>query len=225
MLNDKLNITFHNPALLELAFTHPSVNQQDKAGNAVHYQRLEFLGDSILGAVVSHLLYTHYPNETEGQLAQRKSTLVSGKMLVQVMQTLELAEHIIMSDAELATQGQQNKSVQEDVCEALIGAIYLDQGFDAAFTFVQTHWLEAVQSAKPAQKDAKTGLQEYVQSFGLPLPEYHLVAQSGSAHAPQFTIAVRVQGQVETTAEAGNKRKAEQLAARAMLNQMGATNA
>lgn len=216
-----IGVTFEEKALLEEALTHPSLNRLVEGRN-YHYQRLELLGDSILGAVVSHLLYHIYPYETEGQLAQRKSALVSGKMLVKVMDTLGIAKHIIMSDGEIASGGQQNSSVKEDVCEALIGAIYLDQGYEAAFRFVEQHWKEAVLSVKAARKDAKTALQEHVQGMGLPLPEYKLIASEGAAHDPLFTVAVSVEGQVDAEGKAGSKRKAEQLAAAAMLELMGA---
>ncbi len=214
-----LGYTFVNPELLQEALTHPSCNQQ-KNGQAFHYQRLEFLGDSVLGLVISDLLMQHYAQEAEGLLARRKAALVESKTLAAQMQGFGIAHHIYMSAGEEAGGGRSSQAILEDVCEALIGAIYRDGGYAAAYDFVAKHWKTLLESAIEAPKDAKTALQEWVQGRGLPLPAYTLISSEGPAHEPFFVIQVRVEGFGEAQGEALSKRKAEQMAAATMLERV-----
>lgn len=216
-VQDILGYRFTHENLLREALTHPSLNEQREDDQPLHYQRLEFLGDSILGAVVSDLLYRQYPGEPEGKLAQRKAALVAGSTLAKVMDGLQLAEHIRMSAGEESGGGRDSASIKEDVCEALIGAIYLDGGFEAAYDWVAQIWQPYVEALTAAPQDAKTSLQEWAQGRGLPLPAYNVLSQEGPAHAPVFVVEVQVEGETPQQAEASSKRQAEQRAAAKML--------
>ena len=222
-LADKFIYQFKNKKLLDRALTHPSCHIKQADGTAFSYQRLEFLGDSILGACISMLLVEHFPNEPEGHLAKRKSVLVAKDSIAEVVQRLGLHEHIRFSETEARAGGAQNKSVQEDVGEAIIGAIFLDGGFDAAQAFVSKHWLEKLLAQKSVPIDSKTALQEWAQGNGLPLPHYELLSREGAAHAPIFTIQVTVKGLPAQQSQSSTKRKAEQAAAEQLLEivQMG----
>ncbi len=211
-----LGYVFRDRAWLEEALTHPSCNLT-RNGQPFHYQRLEFLGDSVLGLIISDMLLHAFPQEPEGLLARRKAALVEGKALAKQMQVWGIEPHIVMSAGEEAGGGRSSKSILEDVCEALIGAIYRDGGFEAARKVVENHWRDLLQSHAEAPKDAKTALQEWAQGRGLPLPEYQLVSSEGPAHEPLFKVKVAVRGYGEQIAEAGNKRRAEQIAAARML--------
>ena len=214
---DSLGYEFENEALLEEALTHPSCNLKQADGTAFSYQRLEFLGDSILGAVISQLLIKHFPHEPEGDLARRKSALVQKQAIAKVVQRLALNKHIRFSDTEGNSGGADNVSVQEDVGEAVIGAIFADGGFEAAQAFISANWLEAMLAQKTAPIDAKTALQEWTQARSLGLPKYTIVEQTGTAHEPTFRVEVVVEGQPSQRAHAATKRKAERYAAIKML--------
>lgn len=211
-----LGYRFQDPAWLQEALTHPSCNRV-KEGAPFHYQRLEFLGDSVLGLVISDMLVRHFPQEAEGSLARRKAALVESKTLAQQMSEWGIAAQIIMSSGEEAGGGRNSQAILEDVCEALIGAIYRDGGYEAAREVIERHWQKLLESHEEAPKDAKTALQEWAQGKGLPLPEYQLVSSTGPAHEPVFTVTVAIPGYADQQGEARNKRKAEQLAALKML--------
>jgi ribonuclease-3 len=219
-LEQILGYSFTHPELLEEALTHPSCNLKTEAGKPFSYQRLEFLGDSVLGSVISGLLYEHFPHEVEGDLARRKSVLVAKKTIAQIVEKLGIDQHIRFSTTEANAGGAGNHSIREDIGEAIIGALYADGGFDVAKAFVQTHWLPLLQAQEEAPVDAKTALQEWAQGRGLGLPSYELIDQQGPAHEPVFTVQVLVKNQAPATAEATNKREAEQLAAKELLEQV-----
>ncbi len=214
---DSLNYQFSNPELLEEALTHPSCNLKNSQGNPFSYQRLEFLGDAVLGAVISALLIEHYPHEPEGDLAKRKSALVQKKAIAQLVRALGIHEHICFSETEKNHGGYDNSSVQEDVGEAIIGAIYADGGFAAAHRFIKTHWLPLLAAQEEVPMDAKTQLQEWSQAQSLGLPIYTVLNQTGAAHAPVFTVEVCVKPHAPQHAQAPTKRKAERLAAKKLL--------
>lgn len=207
--------------LVRQALTHPSrAEKQD--GVPFNNQRLEFLGDAVLGLAVAELLYTMYPHEQEGDLARRFAALVCGECLVDVARTIGLGEALMLSDSEEENDGRRNPSSLEDACEALIGAIYLDAGFEAARGFVMQHWRHLAESLSEPPKDAKTALQEWAQGRGLPLPQYTLLREEGPSHAPLFTIEVSVQDQGRAEASAPSKKAAEREAAAALLARLGA---
>lgn len=218
-----LGYRFQQPALLEEALTHPSCNLQ-KNGQQYNYQRLEFLGDSVLGLIISDMLLKAFPQESEGALARRKAALVESKALAARMQQWDIASQIRMSAGEEAGGGRQSQSILEDVCEALIGAVYLDGGFGAAYQLIEKNWNGVLHQQVEAPKDAKSALQELVQAKGFPLPEYHLISADGPAHEPYFVVEVRVVGEDSQRGEAPSKRKAEQEAATRMLSVLANKN-
>ena len=213
-LEQRIGHVFDNSALLREALNHPSL------GRAGSNQRLEFLGDSVLGAVVANLLYDLFPHEPEGDLAKRLAGLVRGDVLAEQARAIGLDAVLAMSDSEEAAGGRQNPSNLEDAFEALIGALFLDGGYEAAEKFIAPRWQPLAQASKTPPKDAKTRLQEWAQGLGKPLPEYHLRETTGPAHAPLFTIEVMVKGCEPQQASAASKRAAEQIAAEALLNSL-----
>ncbi len=213
-LEAQIGYHFRDSSLLTLALTHPSVT------GAKSNQRLEFLGDSILGAIVARILYEMYPDEKEGELARRFAGLVRGETLALIAREIALGDALIIGISEKQAQGRDNDSNLEDALEALLGAMYLDGGFAAVEAFVTPLWSVRARSIETAPKDGKTALQEWAQARGLPVPQYVLMETSGPAHAPQFTIEARVQGQEPETAVAASKRSAEQAAAGTLLSRL-----
>lgn len=207
-LEEKLQFKFNDAGILERALTHPSMGK-----HRPNYERLEFLGDSVLGLIISAELFNRYPKEAEGELTKRLAGLICGDTLVKVSQHLGLAEHITMSESESSSGGRENKANLENVMEAIIGAIYLDQGFEPAKTFVLREWESLIDKMVEPPKDAKSALQEWAQGRGLPLPEYVVTKQDGPSHAPDFEISVTVQGYPTETGAGNSKRVAEQHAA------------
>jgi len=208
-----LDHQFARPTLLTEALTHPSARGRrghDQSG----YERLEFLGDRVLGLIVAELLFTRFPHEDEGALTKRHTSLVRREALTQVAESAGLGAHILMSRGEDAAGARANLSVLADVCEAVIAALYLDGGLVAAARFVERWWqpqLLALGAAPP--RDPKTALQEWAQGNGLPLPIYKTVAAEGPAHRRTFTVTVTVEGVEPATAMGGSKRAAEVAAA------------
>ncbi|MBI3441328.1 MAG: ribonuclease III [Proteobacteria bacterium] len=215
-LEKKISYKFSTPALLETALTHASV--QD---TAYDYERLEFLGDRVLGLVVADLLYTCFSEEREGGLAKRHAALVQRKALLKVAQQLQLADHLKLSPSEKKSGGHTKEKILADAMEALIGAIYRDGGFLAASTFIKTFWSDMLHQHVSPPEDAKSRLQEWVQARSLPLPEYTLVDKSGTDHSPQFEIEVFVKGIGRASSVAASKRAAEKSAALKILRKMG----
>jgi ribonuclease-3 len=216
-LEERLGHRFAMPVLLRQALTHASAGAP-----AVSNERLEFLGDRVLGVVVAHLLFERFPNETEGALARRFAALTRRETLARVAASVDLGEHLILSASEVEAGGRANPGTLADACEAVIAALYLDGGPAAAEAFVRREWLPLLDEALPPPKDAKTALQEWAQDRGLPLPVYRETGRSGPAHAPVFSIEVAVQGQKPVVATGASKRAAEQGAAKGMLRQLGA---
>lgn len=213
-LEQRIGYRFRDAGLLKLALTHPSLGRNE------NNQRLEFLGDSVLGAVVAKIVYDLYASEQEGELARRHSALVRGETLAAVARDIGLGEAMNMAGSEAQSGGRDNSSNLEDAMEALIGALYLDGGMEAVEAFMKPRWLELANKIKAPPKDAKTALQEWAQARGLPVPAYHLIETTGAAHAPEFTIEVVVQGYPGERAKAASKRVAEQMAASALLGKL-----
>jgi ribonuclease-3 len=212
----KIGYVFSDPALLETALTHSST-QNDQKDN----ERLEFLGDRVLGLAVADLLFAAYPDEPEGSLAKRHTGLVQQEALVNVARETGLAAHLKLSAGEMKSGGQQKDKILADAVEALMGAIYLDGGFAAAQVFIARFWKAMLQSQALPPEDAKSLLQEWAQGRGLPLPEYRLLGKSGSDHAPSFEIEVSVESAGKASAVAASKRAAEKEAAAKMLEKIG----
>lgn len=213
-LQQTLAHQFRDVKLLRLALTHRSLVRE---GIDSSNQRLEFLGDSVLGLTIAEMLYALYPSEAEGDLSKRLVSLVNGEQLASIARTMGLGDALLMSSGEEEQGGRENPSNLEDACEALLGAVYLDGGMDAARGVVERFWSAQARSMLSPPKDAKTTLQEWAQARGLPLPEYALISADGPSHAPLFIIEVRVEGLAPVRAEAGVKKTAERLAAEMLL--------
>lgn len=209
-LEDKLGYHFKDPVWRDKALTHSS-----KSGS-INNERIEFLGDRVLNLVIADMLFNTFPNENEGQLAKRHSALVQGKMLWSVANTISLSTDVILSDAERLSGGAANENILSDAMEALIGAVYLDGGLDAARGVIARLWGD-IGNVTEIHQDPKTELQEWVQARGLPLPEYEIVGRTGPDHAPVFEIEVRVQGYNPVLSEGTSRRQAEKTAAHKML--------
>lgn len=214
-IEDILGYRFKNRKLLDEALTHPGC-AETKNDLPYNYQRLEFLGDAVLGLVVAGIVYKLYPRDNEGSLAKRHAALVRGESLAAITQALGLGAFMKAPGGDESARA--NPSNLEDICEALIGAIYLDGGLEPAQAFIQKHWGEMARGVHAAPKDAKTALQEWAQGLSLPLPVYTVLSTTGPAHAPQFTVEVAVNAEGgKATASAASKRQAEQLAASELL--------
>ncbi len=213
-LAEQIGYEFRDPHLLELALTHPS------SSKAANNQRLEFLGDAVLGALVAAILYRLFPTEPEGELARRHAALVRGETLTKIARDIGLGEAMSFAAGEVKGGGRENASNLEDALEALIGALYLDGGMEAAKAFVSPRWKPLAQQMLAVPKDAKTALQEWAQARGLDVPVYTLLETTGPAHAPVFTMEVAVGGFAAASAEAASKRTAEQMAAALLLQRL-----
>jgi ribonuclease-3 len=204
---------FTQPALCRAAVTHRSVGSE-------HNERLEFLGDSVLNCCVARMLYDAHRQADEGALSRLRATLVSGETLAQIAGELKLGEHLRLGVGELKTGGFRRASILADALEAIVGAIFLDSGFDAAAAAVARIMLPRMSDlpAADALKDPKTRLQEALQAHGLALPIYTLTAVAGDPHVQSFTISceVPVLG-MSAVGEGASRRRAEQLAAAKLL--------
>lgn len=207
---------FANRELLAVALTHSSV-QKKKYNN----ERLEFLGDRVLGLVVADMIYRVFPDENEGALAKRHTALVQQAALGAVARELKLASYVRLSAAEIKAGGLKKETILSDAVEALIGAVYLDGGFASAQAFVIKLWDEMLHRQSSPPQDPKTRLQEWAQSRALPLPSYKVLARSGSDHAPRFEVEVTVKDHGSAVASAASKRAAEKEAAIALLTVIG----
>jgi ribonuclease-3 len=217
-LTARLGHTFANPALLHDALTHPSLTgrRQRKKSKSSPYERLEFLGDRVLGLVVAEWLYELFPEADEGEMAKRHASLVNRDALRIVALEIGLNQHLRLAHSEDVTSKHKNIATLSDAMEAVIGAIYLDAGLEPARRFIQRYWREATDT-KTAPADPKTALQEWAQGQGLPLPVYKVVERLGPAHAPKFVIEASVKGIDPVRAEGQSKRLAEKAAARELL--------
>ncbi|MDG7055337.1 MAG: ribonuclease III [Wolbachia endosymbiont of Penenirmus auritus] len=215
-----INYRFKNDAILEEALTHPSLNKRNSKNQTENYERLEFLGDSILNMIVSAILFKLFPEEREGALAKRKTDLVCGNTIANVAKEIELGDFILMNNSERCNGGKCNLKNLENALEALIGAIYIDGGFKNVERFVTQHWEKLAKDMLIPPQDPKTSLQEWTQKNKLPLPEYELTKQTGPAHNPEFTISIRIENYGEVSACASSKKVAEQKAAELMLEKI-----
>lgn len=209
---------FKDRDLLHNALVHSSASG---GRGAATYERLEFLGDRVLGLVVAEMIYRRFPGEAEGDLARRHAALVRREALARVAESIGLGQHIVMSRGEEDAGGRANPAILADVCEALLGALYLDGGLKAAADFINGHWPAMMEEALAPPKDPKTALQEWAQSRGLPLPVYETVDLQGPDHSPVFTVRVTVAGHPPAEASGASKRAAAQTAARTLLEKLG----
>lgn len=217
-IEERIGHRFRSRGLLEEALTHSSLNRP------YNNQRLEFLGDTVLGLMVANLLFRLFPKEKEGDLAKRHAALVCGEFLVGFAREKQLLGYLRMTDGEAQTGGQENPTNIEDLVEALFGAVYLDGGLQAVEAAFLPYWEATAGNVKNPPKDPKTALQEWAQARGLALPKYTVAAAEGPDHAPVFTIEVQVADGTAFSATAGNKRLAEREAARLLLEHLEGQN-
>ncbi len=227
-LPQSIGYGFARRELLQEALTHPSAFGAERRRGRRRkpalrgYERLEFLGDRVLGLVIADLLWRRFEAEPEGHLTRRHTHLVRREALARVAEAIGLGRHLVLSQAEAAAGAADNPGILADACEALIAAIYLDGGFAAASAFVQRFWEPLIEEMEEPPRDPKTALQEWAQARGLILPAYELVATSGPDHAPTFTVAASVAGGDRATATGSSKRLAESRAAASLLGRLTA---
>jgi ribonuclease III len=206
-----IGYTFKDEELLREALTHPSLE------GVPNYQRLEFVGDRVLGLTIAAWMYELHPGVDEGGLASRHTNLVRREACAKVAENLNLGDFIHMAKSSEDTGGRKRETIIADVCESVIGAIYLESGYKVAERFIRKHWQEMAENVQVAQRDAKTILQELVQSRGKPTPVYKTIDKDGPDHQPTFTIEVKVAEEGQEQAKGLSKRDAEQNAAVLML--------
>jgi ribonuclease-3 len=199
--------------LFERAVTHASVGRDS-------YDRLEFLGDRVLGLVTARMLYDRFPDEPEGQMSKRFNALVSRETCAEVGRGLGVPGHIRLGKQAREDRAAESENVVGDVVEALIGALFLESGLDAAQDFIRTAWAPYVDSQKRAPQHPKSALQELAADLSLPPPHYELVSRTGAHHTPTFRIRVAIKGGGEAEAEGASKQEAETAAATALLEKM-----
>jgi ribonuclease-3 len=197
----------------ERAVTHASVGRDS-------YDRLEFLGDRVLGLVVARWLYERFPDEPEGQMSKRFNALVSRETCAEVGRALGVPGHIRLGKQAREDRASESENVVGDVVEALIGALFLDSGLDAAQAFIRSAWAPYVESQKRVPLHPKSALQELAADRSLAPPNYELVSRTGLHHAPTFRIRVSIKGGGEAEAEGPSKQEAETAAAAALLKQL-----
>jgi len=216
VLEEKLSHRFKDRRLLARALTHPSAVK----GNVLSNQRLEFLGDRVLGLVIAEMLHLKYPGESEGALARRFSALVRREALERIARQLDLGEYLILGKGEDEIGGRDNSANLADACEAVIAALFVDGGYEVTANFVREYWSALMAEDKNPPRDAKTTLQEWAQANYGVLPSYLLVGQHGPAHEPQFEIEARIGDMPGAVATGGSKQAAEQAAAQQLLQRL-----
>lgn len=214
-VEQKLGHEFGDKTLLRSALTHSST------GGAASYERLEFLGDRVLGLVVAQMLFEKFPDEAEGDLAKRLAALVQGSFLAEIATKINLGAFVILSDGERDAGGAANENILADVFEALLGALYLDGGFEKCTQLIERLWADSIFEMKVPPQHPKTSVQEWAQSRGLSLPLYEIVAQTGPDHAPVFEVQLSVEGQKSVRAQGPSRQAAEKSAAQLFLDQLG----
>jgi ribonuclease-3 len=219
-LEAKIGYQFKDVSLLERALTHISAVKGPR-NPANSYQRLEFLGDHVLGLVISDMLFQAFPRANEGELSRRLADLVRKETCADVAQAISLGAAIRLGGSETQGGGRLRTTILGDVCEALVGAVFLDGGYAAAAEMVERLWRERMLTPARPLLDPKTLLQEWAQGRGLPTPTYREVARSGPHHSPEFRVAVQLPEREPAEGVGRSKRAAEQAAAAAMLDREG----
>ncbi len=240
-LERTLGYSFSDRSLLARALTHASAQTSTaragmagrKAGEPPKrgggdsgiatgdYERLEFLGDRVLGLVMAELLYLAFPDASEGAIARRFNRLVRRETCSEVARAIDLGRHLVLGEGEAESGGRNKATILADACEAVLGAVFLDGGYDQARALIRRLWEPHVAAVAHIRADAKSALQEWAQGRGLPLPTYAEVAREGPDHAPHFTTEVRIEGLEPARGSGASKRAAEQAAAQALLEREG----
>ncbi len=215
-LEEKISYSFGEPAFLKKALTHSSAISP---ANRVEYsyQRLEFLGDRVLGLVVADLLLKRYPDANEGELSRTLNALVRKETLSEIAQSLDLGEYIYLGESEARSGGAKKEAILADVLEAIFGAVYCDGGHDKSYKLIESLFGNIISKANERGVDAKTFLQEWAQGRKLAPPTYAEVSRTGPDHSPIFTIQVKVEGFENISASGPSKKLAEHSAAQNFL--------
>ena len=216
---ERLGFAFKDRALVELALTHASARPSLKPNE--DNERLEFLGDRVLGLAIAELLTQTFPEASEGELARRYNQLVRAETCAEIAKEWELGQLILMSGGEAESGGRGKKTILANACEAVLGAIFIEGGYQAARDVVFRFWASELASLDLALPDAKSILQEWAQGRRLSLPRYVEIAREGPDHKPRFTAEVQIDGVAPERGHGANKRAAEQAAALAMLLREG----
>lgn len=220
-LQERLRHVFKDRTLLDTAMTHPSALiglDSTRHSN----QRLEFLGDRVLGLVIAERLFERRPGEREGGLAPRLNRLVNKGACADAARRIGLGDYIILGTSERLNGGAEKEGILGDVCESVIAALYLDGGLKTARSFIERAWAEQFANPDARVKDTKSLLQEWAQARGYDLPLYETISRTGPDHAPVFTVEVRVGPNETETGEGPSKQEAERTAATALLNRLEA---
>lgn len=215
---DRLGHEFANPDLLVRALTHGSVSSATRPDN----QRLEFLGDRVLGLTMAEALFTQDSTATEGQMAPRFNALVRKETCADVARQIDVGAVLKLGRSEMLSGGRRKQALLGDAMEAILAAVYLDGGFAAAQELILRLWGDRIHEVEADARDAKTALQEWAQARKQKPPKYVELARTGPDHAPIFTIAVRLDSGQEAQSEATSKRQAEQAAAALLLERLEA---
>ena len=218
-LEKTIGYRFKDGDLLERSLTHISAIAGGSRANS--YQRLEFLGDHVLGLIISDMLFRAFPKADEGELSRRLADLVRREACADVARAIELGAALRLGASEANAGGRMRTAILADVCEALVGAVYLDGGYDAAAKLVEKLWGERMRAPVRPLRDPKTILQEWAQARGLPTPTYREVERTGPHHDPEFRVAVDLPNREPAEGLGRSKRTAEQAAAAAMLKREG----
>lgn len=213
---DRIGHRFNRPELLARAVTHSSMSSPTRDDN----QRLEFLGDRVLGLVMSEALLAHDRAATEGQLAPRFNALVRKETCADVARQIALGDVLRLGRSEMISGGRRKLALLGDAMEAVIAAVYLDAGFEAAKAMILRLWGKRIMAVEEDARDAKTALQEWAQARGMPPPSYTELKRTGPDHAPVFTIEARLENGEVAQSAAPSKRQAEQAAAKALLTRL-----
>jgi ribonuclease-3 len=214
-LEERLGYSFTDKSLLLRALTHAS------ADSIASNERLEFLGDRVLGLVLAEWLHGLYPQDVEGTLALKFNALARREACAAAAEAAGLADHLILANAEAGSGGRKKGVILAGACEAVIAALYLDGGYEAARQFIERYWREQIDALAEDMRDAKTALQEWAQSRkGRSAPVYRQIGREGPDHAPRFSVEVSVPGEDPALGEGSSKREAEQAAAKALLKRL-----
>jgi ribonuclease-3 len=216
-LEARLGYTFRDADLAARALTHLSAPTTGGQGRLDSYQRLEFLGDRVLGLAIAEMLYEAFPQASEGELSMRLAALVRRETCADVARQWEVGPHVVLGLGEAQAGGRKKAAILADIAESLIGAVFVEAGFEAAQQLIARAWRARMNAVDEPERDAKTAMQEWAQARALRAPTYSEVDRSGPPHAPQFTIQVALEGFEPARGSASSKRGAEQAAAQAFM--------
>lgn len=219
-LETSIDYTFKDQQLLKQALTHASASESEQ-GN---YERLEFLGDRVLGLVIAHMLYHSFPKEVEGDLAKRLGFLVSAPLLAEVASSLNLDQYVTSTLASDFSKTKKQESILADVCESLIAALYIDGGLEVAWRFVTQYWQPLLERNPMPPSDPKSELQEWLQARSKQVPRYRLIDKIGPDHDPQFKVELTIEPYGTVVGQGVSVRKAQKEAAFEMLQRITETD-